>query len=91
MKYKNISLALLSAGILWACGGGGGSTPPPVSPPEPAALDFRFEAPSELSDYEAFSISVTPLNLKSGETVTLSLIDPDGTLLFPEIEDTTLS
>lgn len=91
MKYKNISLALLSAGILWACGGGGGSTPPPVSPPEPAALDFRFEAPSELSDYEAFSISVTPLNLKSGETVTLSLIDPDRTLLFPEIEDTTLS
>lgn len=89
MKSKIIFLQLLAACLLSACGGGGGSSPAPA--PVPAALDFRFEAPAQLEDYQAFSISVTPLNLKSGETVTLDLIDPDQQLLFPRIEDTVLS
>ncbi len=86
---KDKSLFLLILIFMVSCGGGGSNGLPPISP-NPASLDFSMNAPTELSDYELFTITVTPLNLNQGENVSLSLLDPNGNLLFPVIENTTL-
>ena len=93
MFKENTFISIISLIILSSCGGGGGGggTSNPISPPAPTALDFSYEAPATLDDYQSFSITVTAQNLQSGETVTLSIIDPDNELLFSNIENTTLS
>ena len=88
IKSKFLVLLIL---ITSCGGGGGGSSPEPIAPPAPAALNFTYDALTTLADYESFSITVSPQNLQSGETVTLSLVDPSSALLFPNIENTTLS
>jgi len=82
---------ILSLCFLSSCGGGGGGSSEPITPPAPAALNFTYEAPTTLEDYQSFSITVSPQNLQAGEKVTLSLVDPDNTLLFSSIENTTMS
>jgi len=89
---KKLILLVTSVVLITSCGGGGGGSSETITPtPSSLALDFNFEAPNNLNDYESFTISASPINLQSGETVTLTLVDSNNQLLFPNIEGTNLS
>ena len=93
-KFKNILFVIISTLVLANCGGGGGggSEPAPVPVPTPApAMDFSYEAPETLNDYQPFEISVTPSNLQTGETVEVSVEDVDNQILFLNISENTIT
>ena len=86
---------ILSALSLASCGGGGGSSEPvpqPVPQPTPAPMDFTYDAPQSLTDFEYFEVSVSPENLQSEETITeITIQDPDSQILFLEISGSSIS
>jgi hypothetical protein len=93
-KFKNILFVIISTLVLANCGGGGGggSEPAPVPVPTPApAMDFSYEAPETLNDYQPFEITVTPSNLQTGETVEVSVEDVDNQILFLNISEYTIT
>ena len=93
-KFKNILFVIISTLVLANCGGGGGggSEPAPVPVPTPApAMDFSYEAPETLNDYQPFEITVTPSNLQTGETVEVSVEDVDNQILFLNISENTIT
>ena len=85
-----ISFTFLSCG-----GGGGGGSSAPIIPDTggsnpPTALNFTYTAPDSLKDFESFEITVTPTDLQSGETVTMTLDNDSTEALFTSITSTTL-
>ena len=92
-KYSSVSLICISMALL-SCGGGGGgsSTPAALVPAGPTVtpLNFSYTGPDSLKDYESFSITVTPTNLQSGETVVMTLDEESKEALFTTITGTTL-
>ena len=79
---------------LLSCGGGGGGSSTPAAPvpagPTVTPLNFSYTGPDSLKDYESFSITVTPTNLQSGETVVMTLDEESKEALFTTITGTTL-
>ena len=93
-KFKNILFVIVSTLVLANCGGGGGggSEPAPVPVPTPApAMDFSYEAPETLNDYQPFEITVTPSNLQTGETVEVTVEDVDNQILFLNISENSIT
>ena len=93
-KFKNILFVIISTLVLANCGGGGGggSEPAPVPVPTPApAMDFSYEAPETLNDYQPFEITVTPSNLQTGETVEVTVEDVDNQILFLNISENSIT
>ena len=93
-KFKNFVLVIISTLVLANCGGGGGggSEPAPVPVPTPApAMDFSYEAPETLNDYQPFEITVTPSNLQTGETVEVTVEDVDNQILFLNISENSIT
>jgi hypothetical protein len=92
-KYSCVSLICISMALL-SCGGGGGGSSTPAAPvpagPTVTPLNFSYTGPDSLKDYESFSITVTPTNLQSGETVVMTLDEESKEALFTTITGTTL-
>ena len=92
-KYSSVSLICISMALL-SCGGGGGGSSTPAAPvpagPTVTPLNFSYTGPDSLKDYESFSITVTPTNLQSGETVVMTLDEESKEALFTTITGTTL-
>jgi len=92
-KYSSVSLICISIALL-SCGGGGGGSSTPAAPvpagPTVTPLNFNYTGPDSLKDYESFSITVTPTNLQSGETVVMTLEEESKEALFTTITGTTL-
>ena len=92
-KYSSVSLICISIALL-SCGGGGGGSSTPAAPvpagPTVTPLNFSYTGPDSLKDYESFSITVTPTNLQSGETVVMTLDEESKEALFTTITGTTL-
>ena len=92
-KYSSVSLICISMALL-SCGGGGGGSSTPAAPvpagPTVTPLNFSYTGPDSLKDYESFSITVTPTNLQSGETVVMTLDEDSKEALFTTITGTTL-
>lgn len=92
-KYSSVSIICISMALL-SCGGGGGGSSTPAAPvpagPTVTPLNFSYTGPDSLKDYESFSITVTPTNLQSGETVVMTLDEESKEALFTTITGTTL-
>ena len=95
MNKKSFFLVAFISFTFLSCGGGGGGSSAPIIPDTsgsnlPTALNFTYTAPDSLKDYEAFEITVTPTDLQSGETVTMTLDNDSTDALFTAITGTTL-
>jgi hypothetical protein len=85
---------ILTTVFLSSCSGGGGGAPEPAPVPVPTpapAMDFSYEAPETLNDYQPFEITVTPSNLQTGETVEVTVEDVDNQILFLNISENTIT
>ena len=69
-----------------SCSGSGGSSSKSVT--VNGLLNFTVTAPTNLSDYEPFSISVSDYTLDEGQTAALSVTQSSGkAILFSEVKD----
>jgi hypothetical protein len=89
MRHSRIILYFTIFFLVVSCGDS--SSPKNSIPVLLDSLRFDMNAPSVLNDYEQFSITFKPLNLQSGETLTLSMLDTENQVFFPKIENLTLS
>ena len=69
-----------------SCSGSGGSSSKSVT--VSGLLNFTVTAPTNLSDYEPFSISVSDYTLDADQTAALTVTQSSGkAILFPEVKD----